>query len=159
MGSIVSNEADALLHSRQPLILIVDDNDDNLLLLHYVLEDLGYRTVGASCGKDAIALAAKHTPNLVLLDILLPDMNGMTVISHLRRQPKMRRVPIIAVTALARTVEKSKIISAGFNAYIAKPYMIDELHTLISRYIKLDHTKTDRSDAGNSRSKDNRAAS
>lgn len=146
MGSLVSNKADNLLHSQQPLILIIDDNDDNLLLLYYVLEDLGYRTVKGASGKEAIELAAKHTPDLVLLDIRLPDMNGITVIGHLRRQPKMRHVPIIAVTALARTVEKSKIIAAGFNAYIAKPYMIEELCALISRYVKLELTRTDNSD-------------
>ena len=116
-------------------VLIVDDNDDNLLLLSYALEDMGYSVVKASCGGDAIELAAQYTPDLVLLDILLPDMNGMTVIGHLRQQPGMQTVPIIAVTALARTVERSKIIAAGFTAYISKPYMLEELYALISRYI------------------------
>lgn len=128
------------LHSKRPTILIVDDNDDNLLLLSYAFEDLGYSTIQGSCGSDAIELAAIHTPDLILLDILLPDMNGMAVIRHLRRRSELRHVPIIAVTALARAVERSKIIAAGFTAYIAKPYMLDELYALIGRYIKLDHT-------------------
>lgn len=116
-------------------ILIIDDNVDNLLLLSYALEDLGHSTVQGSCGRDAIELAAKHRPDLILLDIILPDMNGMTVISHLRKQPKMKRIPIIAVTALARPVEQSRIIKAGFTSYIAKPYMLDELYKLIDRYL------------------------
>ena len=116
-------------------ILIVDDNVDNLLLLSYALEDLGHSTIQGSCGSDAIELAAKHRPDLILLDILLPDMNGMTVVNHLRKQPKTRRVPIIAVTALARPAEQSKIIKAGFTNYIAKPYMLDELYELIDRYL------------------------
>ena len=142
MDSAATDKADALPNLKRSVILIVDDNDDNLLLLQYVLEDLGYATVQGSCGNDAIELAASHTPDLVLLDILLPDMNGMTVIKHLRQQPKMRHVPIIAVTALARKIEKSKIIAAGFNGYIAKPYMIDELYTLVSRYIRPKRTKS-----------------
>lgn len=121
--------------SNRPNILIVDDNDDNLTLLSYALEELGYSAVQGACGSDAIELAAKHSPDLVLLDILLPDMNGMTVLKHLRKQPKMRRVPIIAVTALARATERSKIIAAGFTAYISKPYMLDELQALIHQYV------------------------
>lgn len=125
----------ALLHSKRPTILIIDDNDDNLLLLSYALEEIGCSTVQGSSGSDAIELAATHTPDLILLDILLPDMNGMTVIRHLRRHAALRHVPIIAVTALARAVERSKITAAGFTAYIAKPYMLDELYSLVGRYI------------------------
>ena len=131
----ISDYASASLSSQRPTILVIDDNDDNLLLLSYALEDMGYFIVKGSCGGDAIDLAAKHAPDLILLDILLPDMNGMTVIGHLRRQPGMQTVPIIAVTALARTVERAKIIAAGFTAYISKPYMLEELYALISRYI------------------------
>ena len=119
----------------QANILVIDDNDDNLVLLSYALEELGYFAVQGSCGSDAIELAARYFPDLVLLDILLPDMNGMTVIKHLRKQPQMRDVPIIAVTALARAAERSKIIAAGFTDYIAKPYMLDELYALIQRYV------------------------
>ena len=122
-------------NSRQTTTLIVDDNDDNLVLLSYALEELGYSTVQASCGADAIELATSHTPDLILLDVLLPDISGLAVVKHLRRQPSTRRVPIIAVTALARPVERSKIIAAGFTAYIAKPYMLDELYVLIRRYL------------------------
>lgn len=125
----------ASLHSKRPTILIVDDNDDNLLLLSYALEELGCSTIQGSSGSDAIELATTHTPDLILLDILLPDMNGMTVIEHLRRHAALRHAPIIAVTALARAAERSKIIAAGFTAYIAKPYMLDELYSLIGRYI------------------------
>lgn len=129
------NCKNASLHSKQPTVLIIDDNDDNLLLLSYALEELGCSTVQGSSGRDAIELAATHTPDLILLDILLPDMNGMTVIKHLRRHAALRRIPIIAVTALARAAERSEITAAGFTAYISKPYMLDELYSLVGRYI------------------------
>ena len=139
MDSVSTDKANEWLgaptSSRRATVLIVDDNDDNLLLLSYALEEIGYATIQGSCGSDAIELATRHVPDLVLLDILLPDMNGMTVIRHLRRRPQMRQVPIIAVTALARPSERSKIIAAGFTAYISKPYMLDELYALISSYL------------------------
>ena len=138
MDSAASNESDDGTNtsspSKQPTILIVDDHDDNLLLLRYALEDLGCSIVQASCGSDALELAAQHSFDLILLDILLPDISGMTVVSHLRHRLGMQKVPIIAVTALARATEKSDIIAAGFTAYLSKPYMIDELYTLIKRY-------------------------
>ncbi|MBE9069801.1 response regulator [Leptolyngbya cf. ectocarpi LEGE 11479] len=118
-----------------PTVLIVDDHDDNLLLLNYIFEDLGYATIQGSSGKDAINLTAKHRPDLVLLDILLPDMNGMTVIRHLRRIPGMQNTAIIAVTALAGKLDRSKIIAAGFTEYLSKPYMIDELAAVVHRYL------------------------
>lgn len=123
------------MHSNQVTILIVDDNDDNLVLLNYALEELGYAIIQGSCGRDAIDLASRYTPNLILLDVLLPDMSGMAVVKCLRRQPATRHIPIIAVTALARPVERSKIIAAGFNAYISKPYMLDELYALVKQYL------------------------
>lgn len=118
-----------------PTVLVIDDHDDNLLLLDYIFEDLGYATIQGSSGKDAIDLTAKHRPDLILLDILLPDMNGMTVIHHLRRLPGMRSIPIIAVTALASKLDRAKIIAAGFTEYLSKPYMIDELATIVNQYL------------------------
>lgn len=115
-------------------VLIVDDNEDNLLLLSYALDELGYSIIQGSCGEEAIELAAQCRPDLILLDILLPDMNGTTVIRHLRHQRGLKNIPIIAVTALARPVEKSKIIAAGFTAYLSKPYMLDELQALVTHY-------------------------
>lgn len=138
MNSVPTNQKSNHLSSAGSsgaTILIVDDNYDNLLLLSYALEEFGYSAIQGTCGNDAIDLAAKSTPDLVLLDILLPDMNGMNVVRHLRKQEKTRHVPIIAVTALARPLERSKIIAAGFTDYISKPYMLDELHDLVSRYI------------------------
>lgn len=137
MGSMSSNGTDRLNGSflRQPIILIVDDDDDNLLLLSYVLEDLGYFTVQGRSGQEAIDLAAKHAPSLILLDVLLPDMNGTNVVHHIRKRLRMRHTPIIAVTALARPVDQTRILAAGFTEYLSKPYMLDELGAAINRYM------------------------
>ena len=136
MDSVPPSKAgDQSNQSQQTTILVVDDNEDNLLLLSYVLEESGYLAVQGSCGEEAIDLAAQCKPDLILLDILLPDMNGMIVIRHLRKQRALRNVPIIAVTALARPTEQANIIAAGFTDYIAKPYMLDDIQALIARYI------------------------
>ncbi|MEO0348447.1 MAG: response regulator [Cyanobacteria bacterium P01_A01_bin.15] len=138
MGSTSSNGIGRLNGSsslRQPIILIVDDDDDNLLLLSYALEDLGYFTVQGRSGQEAIDLATRHAPNLILLDVLLPDMNGTVVIRHIRKRLKMRHTPIIAVTALARPVDQAKILAAGFTEYLSKPYMLDELGAAVERYL------------------------
>lgn len=118
-----------------PTVLIVDDHGDSLLLLSYIFEDLGYSTIQGSSGREAIDLTAKHQPDLILLDILLPDMNGLTVIRHLRKLPGMQRTPIIAVTALVSKLDRSKIIAAGFTEYLSKPYMIDDVADVVNQYL------------------------
>ncbi|MGD1857809.1 MAG: response regulator [Leptolyngbyaceae cyanobacterium] len=135
-GKVSGRQKDAPSIAKRSPILIVDDDEDNLLLLSYALEDMGYSTIQGSCGSDAIDLAAEHSPALIFLDVLLPDMNGMTVVRHLRRYSATRYTPIVAVTALARDVERKKIIASGFTAYIAKPYMLDELYRIAKRYMR-----------------------
>lgn len=131
----MEDRQDASLHSARPTILIIDDNYDNLLLLGYALEEIDYRIIKGSSGSEALKLAATHMPDLILLDVLLPDMNGTAVLKHLRQQPELKHTPIVAITALARIVDRSNIIAAGFTAYLSKPYMLDELYTLVSQYV------------------------
>ncbi|MBZ8180885.1 response regulator [Oscillatoria salina] len=116
-------------------ILVVDDNEDNLLLLIFVLEQLNCSLITANKGQTALQLAETHQPDLILLDILLPDLDGVAVISQLRKNPKTRQIPVIAVTALATPEDKEKILAAGCNEYISKPFMIDEIEAKVKHYL------------------------
>lgn len=121
----------------KPIILAVDDNEDNLLLLAYALEPLGCALLTASDGLTALRKANAYQPNLILLDILMPYMNGMEVVIQLRKDAKMKTVPVIAVTALARMEDRERLLVAGFNDYLSKPYMIEEIEALVRHYLPL----------------------
>ncbi|WP_232435795.1 response regulator [Rivularia sp. PCC 7116] len=120
-----------------PLILAVEDNEDNLLIIDYVVDSLNCRFIGEPDGKKTLSIARKTQPNLILLDIMLPETNGIDLFHDLRQDSSTRHIPIIAVTALARAEEKQRIMEAGFDAYISKPYMLEEIEELICRYLNL----------------------
>jgi CheY-like chemotaxis protein len=119
-----------------PLILVVEDNEDNLVLITYILESLGCKLI--TCrdgGETTVILAKEHHPDLILLDIVLPNVSGIEVLKLLREEPLTCDVPVIAVTALATETNRENIIRAGFNNYIIKPYLIEELEEMINPYI------------------------
>lgn len=120
---------------QQPLVLVVDDNEDNLLLLVFVIEQLDCRIVTALDGKTALDLAQDYHPSLILLDMMLPDMDGMEVLSHLKQNPITKTIPVIAVTAMAREQDRDRILLAGCNEYVSKPYAVDELEMLLRSYL------------------------
>jgi CheY-like chemotaxis protein len=128
--------------AKAPLILAVDDHEDNLLLLTEVLSPFECTIIPASNGQSAVVLAQNYQPNLILLDIMLPDFNGVEVVYRLREDPKTSNIPIIAVTALARAEDRDRLLMAGCNEYISKPYMLDELEALIHRYLPLTPSLT-----------------
>lgn len=124
----------------KPLILAVDDDEDNLLLLAYVLEPLGCSLITAVDGLSALRKAQTYHPDLILLDILLPCIDGREVTTQLKRDPKTRNIPVIAVTALASTQDKRCILQSGCDDYISKPYMIDDIETIVRRHLPLSVT-------------------
>lgn len=121
--------------ARQQLVLVVDDNEDNLLLLAFVLEQLNCTCITATNGQTALDLAQNYQPHLILLDMMLPDWDGWEVFSRLKQNPITTMIPVIAVTALARKEDRDRILEAGFNEYVSKPYIVDELEELIRRYL------------------------
>ncbi|BAY83065.1 response regulator receiver domain protein [Calothrix parasitica NIES-267] len=123
--------------SEIPLILAVEDNEDNLLIINYVVDSLSCRFIGEADGKKTLEIARKFQPNLILLDIMLPETNGIDLFHDLKQDVSTSHIPVIAVTALARSEEKQRILDAGFNAYISKPYMLEEIEELICRYLNL----------------------
>lgn len=119
----------------RPLVLAVDDNEDNLVLLSQVLESLECFVISAKNGKTAILMAQKYQPDLILLDIMLPDLDGIEAIRQLKQNPETEKIPIVAITAMARTEDRDRILNAGCDDYVKKPYIIDELEVTIRRYL------------------------
>jgi len=121
--------------NRQPLILAVDDDEDNLLLLTEVIKPLNCLFVTATHGKAALVLAQSFQPDLILLDAMLPDFNGLEVVQSLRKNPQTREIPVIAVTALAGLEDKESLLLGGCDDYISKPYMLEDLESIILRHL------------------------
>ena len=121
--------------SRQRSVLIIDDDDDNLLFAQYAVEYLGHRATSIKSGQGAVAIAMTCFPDIILLDILLKNVNGIDVLRQLRQQESIAHVPVVAVTALARPSDHKNIMAAGFSDYLLKPYMIDELERTINRHL------------------------
>ncbi|MBI1846362.1 MAG: response regulator [Candidatus Rokubacteria bacterium] len=108
------------------LILIVEDNEKNRKLARDVLAFNGYRLLEAETGEDAVRLAREQHPDLVLMDIQLPGIDGITALRQLREDPATRAIPVIAVTASAMAQDRQKIMAAGFDGYQSKPLAIKE---------------------------------
>ena len=108
------------------LILIVEDNDKNLKLVRDVLQVKGYATIEAGTAEDGIALARERKPDLVLMDIQLPGMNGIDALKVLRADVSTARIPVIAVTASVMQQDRNLITEAGFDGYIGKPINLKE---------------------------------
>jgi two-component system, cell cycle response regulator DivK len=104
-----------------PLVLIVDDNDKNLKLARDVLRAAGLHTLEAARGDEAIVLATDHRPDLVLLDLRLPDMNGEDVARELRRGAETARIPVVALSASRYAWSSDQLLAAGFDGYLQKP--------------------------------------
>jgi len=103
-------------------ILVVEDQEDNRQILRDLLGNAGYELVEAADGEQALAAYAKQRPDLILMDIQLPVMDGYETTRRIRADPESRGIPIIAVTSYALTGDEAKASAAGCNAYITKPY-------------------------------------
>ncbi|MBE9035229.1 response regulator [aff. Roholtiella sp. LEGE 12411] len=120
---------------QQPLILAVEDHDDSLLLIGYALESLGCRFICQADSLATVLVAKEYQPDLILLDILLPGYSGIDVVRYLKEEPLTCKIPVIAVTALASREDRERILKAGFDDYISKPYMIEDLEAIIRRVL------------------------
>ena len=108
------------------LILIVEDNEKNMKLVRDVLQVKGYATLEAITAEDGIKLAMEHKPDLILMDIHLPGMNGIEALGVLRADPATASIPVIAVTASVMQQDRKLITDAGFEAYVGKPINLKE---------------------------------
>ena len=116
-------------------ILIVEDNELNMKLLNDVLEAYGYEVIQAREGRMALPLARQHRPDLILMDIQLPDISGLDAVRQLKEDEQMREIPIIAVTAFAMVGDERKTLESGCNAYVAKPIMLRPFLETVERFI------------------------
>ena len=108
------------------LILIVEDNERNRRLVRDVLQFKGYQTIESETAEEGLQLARDRSQALILMDIQLPGIDGITALGRLREDPVTRAIPVMAVTASAMTHDRQKIMAAGFNAYQTKPIRVKE---------------------------------
>lgn len=125
------------MHQSESLILIVDDTPVNLKLLSHVLKTEGYDHIEASTGKRAIELAKKHEPDLILLDIMMPGMDGFEVISHIKNDKLLKDIPIIFLSSLTDTEDKIEGFKLGGVDYITKPFQKEETLARIKTHLKI----------------------
>ena len=117
------------------LILIVEDNERNLKLLRDLLGAYGYRSLEARSAEEALVLARAEHPQLVLMDIQLPGMDGLAALRELRAEPETTSTPVIAVTAYAMNEDRDRLLSAGFDGYLEKPINVRELPSYLRAHI------------------------
>jgi len=110
----------------QELVLIVEDNEKNLKLVRDLLQFNGYQTMEAMTAEAGIEIARAQQPALILMDIQLPGMDGITALKHLRADPLTRGIPVVAITASVMTADRKEILAAGFDGYQTKPIKIKE---------------------------------
>ena len=116
------------------LILIVEDNEKNMKLVRDLLQFKGYRTLEADNATEGIALATEHQPQLILMDIQLPDMDGVAALGRLKAEPATTGIPVVALTAFAMKDDEQRFLGAGFDGYLVKPINIRELPEQVRQY-------------------------
>jgi two-component system cell cycle response regulator DivK len=116
-------------------ILVVEDQEDNRQILRDLLGNAGYELTEAENGEEAIAAVAKRRPDLILMDIQLPVMDGYEATRRIRTNPDLKSVPIIAVTSYALTGDEDKARAAGCNGYVSKPYSPRDLLAKVRSYL------------------------
>jgi two-component system cell cycle response regulator DivK len=104
-----------------PQVLVVDDNEKNMKLFRDVLQAKGYRTLEATTGEEAVALTTEHQPDLVLMDIQLPDIDGVAALARLRADERSASIPVVALTSQAMSGDRERFLAAGFDDYVSKP--------------------------------------
>ncbi len=117
-------------------ILIIEDNEDNSLLAQKILNYYGFKTIIASRGNEALLYCEIHQPDLILMDLSLPDIDGMELTRLLRKEPQYQQVPIIALTAHAIHGIQEMAQEAGLNDFLAKPFLPHDLINIVRKYLQ-----------------------
>jgi CheY-like chemotaxis protein len=119
-----------------PLVLIVDDNPSNVKLAGDVLATAGFRTLEATTGEAAVALADEHLPDVVLMDLRLPDMDGTEAARKLAQQARTASIPVVALTSVTLEDDPGWLRTAGFVGYLGKPIDIEAFPAQVRRYCR-----------------------
>ena len=118
------------------LILIVEDNEKNMKLVRDILQAKGYQTVEAGTGEEGVKLALEKKPDLVLMDIQLPGMNGIEALKVLRANPSTAQIPVVAITASVMQQDKQQVVDSGFDGFIEKPINLREFLATVQGALK-----------------------
>ena len=116
-------------------VLLVEDTEDNRFMMRRLLEMTGYRVIEAMNGEEAVKLAKKESPNLILMDLSLPVIDGLAATRLIRKLPEFKSTPIIAVSAHDTSDFQSEAMDAGCNTYVTKPIDFNELELLIAKLL------------------------
>lgn len=116
-------------------VLVVEDNEKNLYLISFILEKMGHRVIAARTGEEGVELALREQPDLVLMDIQLPGINGLETTRRIRGAEKGADVPIIALTSYALVGDREQVLSAGCTGYIEKPINPETIMGEIDKYL------------------------
>jgi two-component system, cell cycle response regulator DivK len=117
-------------------ILIIEDNDKNMKLVRDILQHAGHTTLETPSGHEGVRLARQHRPDLVLMDIQLPDIDGIEALRQIRADPALDAVPVLAVSASVMPEELRLISAAGFDAYVTKPIALKDFQATVRRFLE-----------------------
>jgi two-component system cell cycle response regulator DivK len=123
------------MNGSRKTVLVVEDNDLNMKLFHDLLEAHGYNILQTKDGMEALRLAREHAPDLILMDIQLPEVSGLEVTKWLKEDEVLKAIPVVAVTAFAMKGDEEKIRQGGCEAYIAKPISVTNFLDTVQRLV------------------------
>lgn len=123
---------------KRPIVLLVDDDEDNLLMMSLALELWNYGFLTAAEGEAAVELAQSYIPDLILLDIILPDFNGVEVVQRLKGNHQTKKIPIVVLTALPKEQYREDMLKAGCSNYVTKPCTLEQLEKVINENINVN---------------------
>ena len=118
------------------LVLIVDDNAMNVKLARDVLRFAGFRTLEADTGEDGVSMATEHLPDVILMDIRLPDMQGTAAVRLLKDEPRTAKIPVVALTSFAMKGDRERFLAEGFDGYLEKPISVKEFPQQVRSYLE-----------------------
>jgi two-component system cell cycle response regulator DivK len=130
-GAVRPNEEGGMAKT----VLIVEDNELNMKLFRDLLEAHGYQTVGTNKGIEALDLVRRHRPDLILMDIQLPEVSGLDVTRWIKNDPDLQSIPVVAVTAFAMKGDEERIREGGCEAYLSKPISVGKFIETVRRFI------------------------
>ena len=116
-------------------ILAIEDHEENRRILGYLLASAGFEMIEAVTGEDGVAAAEKERPDLIVMDIQLPEISGLEITDRLKKDPALKAIPVVAVTAFAMRGDEQKILAAGCDAYLSKPISVTTFLETIRRFI------------------------
>jgi two-component system cell cycle response regulator DivK len=124
-------------------ILIVEDNELTMQLFNDVLEAHGYRALQTPSGTETLELARQHKPDLILMDIQLPEVSGIDITQRIKEDEGLRHIPVIAITGHAMKEDEKKIRQGGCEAYLAKPFSIEKFLEIVRNYLQEPYPRED----------------